>query len=158
MACSNLPGLACLIFCCTQIASAFRIPLSQSRSFLASKLPSANSCSVYRPHILQTQRCTKTGLKMAIDFGLANDFLLAAANAASSASVETPKSLDAFNSPEIQSLLKELKSISANTPIPEIQASLIKFSNSAEVRHILQDTQGLQNKVHQLIRFEARTN
>jgi hypothetical protein len=86
---------------------------------------------------------------MAFDLGSANDLILAATETASTASnsPEVQKIIELFNSVGVQSILKELKSISANTPISEIQGLISKVSTSAEVKHLFQDIQALQNKV-----------
>ncbi len=86
---------------------------------------------------------------MAFDLGSANDLILAAAETASTASnsPEVQKIINLVNSVGVQSTLKDLKTISANTPIAEIQALISKVSTSTEVKHLLQEIQALQNKV-----------
>ena len=136
--------LAFLLLSGINVISSFRICSSQ---MIASKSLRASSCMAMPARLPLAQQRTKTALKMAIDLGTANDLILAAANTVASSS-ETPRILNAFNSAEVQSLLKELKSVSANTPLPEIQAYASKLANSPEVRHLFQDIQGLENKVN----------
>ena len=88
-------------------------------------------------------------LQMALDFASANhatEMILAAKDALPS-SPEYQGITDAFNSAGLQSILKEMKTISASSPISDILALLTKLSNSPEFNRLMQDIQTLQKKV-----------
>ena len=88
-------------------------------------------------------------LQMALDFASAShatEMILAAKDALPS-SPEVQGVTDAFNSAGIQSILKEMKTISASSPISDILALITKLSNSPEFNRLIQDIQTLQRKV-----------
>ncbi len=141
-------AIVCLFL--LQFSSAFRLASWNIRNTVV--VPAGTrprSFYSFRRNIIQTPRPIGGALKMALDLGSANDLILAATETASTASKspEVQSIMDLFNSAGVQSILKELKAISANTPISEIQALIAKVSASAEVKHLLQDIQSLQNKV-----------
>ena len=147
-------GLAittCLLSLQLQFSSAFQHASWHYRNL---DVVPAKNCprallSFSRRSLIPSHRSLRGEIKMALDLGSANDLILAATETASTASKspEVQKIIDQFNSVGVQSFLKDLKSISANTPISEVQALISKASGSAEVKHLLQDIQALQNKV-----------